>query len=126
MNSPPSPGISIPTRSAAGASVSQISVSMASSWQKKNAGPRAAPESRQCSSSRFVMPLAPGIARLPPGPHARPDLVHQRQFDEDRRDRRRTWKHPSARSRIRLAAALLAGEIVRVSRSYFQCSRGSS
>ena len=33
---PPSPGISMPCFSAASASASQISVSIASSWQKKN------------------------------------------------------------------------------------------
>ena len=35
-NGPPSPGISIPSFSANGASASQISVSIASIWQKKN------------------------------------------------------------------------------------------
>ena len=35
-NRPPSPGTSIPCRSAGLASISQISVSMASNWQKKN------------------------------------------------------------------------------------------
>ena len=52
--------MSMPTRSAAGASVSQISVSIASSWQKKNRCRSYRSESRQCSSNRRVMPLTPG------------------------------------------------------------------
>jgi hypothetical protein len=53
-------GISMPTRSAAGASVSQISVSMASNWQKKNRRASNSSGSRQCSSSRLVMLETPG------------------------------------------------------------------
>ena len=59
-NAPPSPGISMPTRSAAGASVSQISVSIASSWQKKKRRASNSSGSRQCSSSRLVMLVTPG------------------------------------------------------------------
>ncbi len=44
-NAPPSDGNSTPTLSAAGASTSQISVSAAPSWQKKN---------RWLSNSEFV------------------------------------------------------------------------
>ena len=36
VNGPPSPGMTMPCLSAGGASVNQISVSMASNWQKKN------------------------------------------------------------------------------------------
>lgn len=36
VNGPPSPGTTIPTRLDAGSSINQISVSIASSWQKKN------------------------------------------------------------------------------------------
>jgi hypothetical protein len=54
----PSPGISMPWRSAGGPSMSQISVSIASSWQKKKRAERSA--SRQWSSRRFVVPVTPG------------------------------------------------------------------
>jgi hypothetical protein len=58
--SPPSPRISMPTRSAAGASISQMSVSTASSWQKKNRRRSNSSGSRQCASSRLVMLVTPG------------------------------------------------------------------
>ena len=59
LNGPPSPGMTMPCRSAGGASTSQISVSMASNWQKKNRRKSRSSRSRQCSSSRLVIPLAP-------------------------------------------------------------------
>jgi hypothetical protein len=59
-NAPPSPGISIPTRSAAGASTSQMSVSTASNWQKKKRRVSNSSGSRQCSSRRLVMLETPG------------------------------------------------------------------
>ena len=59
-NAPPSPGTSMPTRSAAGASRSQIRVSTASSWQKKNRRESNSCGSVQCASSRRVTVEAPG------------------------------------------------------------------
>jgi hypothetical protein len=59
-NGPPSPGTSMPCRSPADASVSQISVSTASSWQKKNRRSCQFSGSRQCWRSRWVVPVAPG------------------------------------------------------------------
>ena len=50
----------MPTFSAAGASVSQISVSIASSWQKKNRRLSNSSGFVQCSRRRFVMPVTPG------------------------------------------------------------------
>ncbi len=85
VNAPPSDGMSMPTFSAAGASVSQISVSMASSWQKKN---------RRCSRLFGIVPVLeqalgdaghPRIARLAPGLHPRANLVDQRDLNEDAR-----------------------------------------
>ena len=59
-NGPPSEGMSIPARSRAGASISQISVSAASSWQKKKRRFSNSSGSRQCSSRRLVTAVAPG------------------------------------------------------------------
>ena len=59
-NAPPSEGMSTPTFSAAGASASQISVSTASSWQKKNRRLSNSSGFVQCSSRRFVIPVTPG------------------------------------------------------------------
>ncbi len=56
---PPSPGTVTPVRSAAGASASQMSVSMASNWQKKRRNWRCS-GSCQWASRRRVMPVAPG------------------------------------------------------------------
>jgi hypothetical protein len=50
----------MPTRSDAGASVSQMSVSIASSWQKKNRFGLSRSELHQCSNNRRVMPVTPG------------------------------------------------------------------
>lgn len=60
MYSPPSPRISIPIRSVGAASVSQMSVSTASSWQKKKRRRSKFSGSVQCSSSRLVMLVTPG------------------------------------------------------------------
>jgi hypothetical protein len=82
-NAPPSPGISSPTCSAAGPSVSQIKRLDGFNWQKKK---------RRASNflpGRASVPQAPSdaaharIARCTPGRHARADLVDQRDFDED-------------------------------------------
>src|SRR5579864_4028046 len=80
---PPSEGISMPTRSDAGASVSQIRVSTASSWQKKNRRVSNSSGFRQCSSRRLVIPLTPGISRFAPRLHARADFVDQRNLNEN-------------------------------------------
>lgn len=58
---PRSPRISMPCREAAGASMSQISVSIASSWQKKNRRSSQPSRSRQCRRSRSVIPVMPGL-----------------------------------------------------------------
>ena len=58
--SPPSLGMSIPWRSAGSASVSQISVSIASNWQKKNRRSLRSSGSRQCCSSARVIPVVFG------------------------------------------------------------------
>ncbi len=50
----------MPTFSAAGASVSQIRVSTASSWQKKNRRVSNSSGLVQCSRRRLVMPVMPG------------------------------------------------------------------
>ena len=60
LKAPPSEGISTPTFSAAGASASQMSVSTASIWQKKNRRFSNSSGSVQCANSRFVMPVTPG------------------------------------------------------------------
>ncbi len=57
---PPSDGVSIPTRCAAGASVSPISVSAASFRQKNNRRLSNFSGSFQYSSSRYAMPATPG------------------------------------------------------------------
>ena len=59
-NSPPSDGMSMPTFSASGPSVSQMIVSAASNWQKKKRRDSNSSSSVQCSSSRFVMLVTPG------------------------------------------------------------------
>ena len=58
-NGPPSLGIVMPTLTEAGASASQMSVSMASIWQKKNLSGLCS-GSRQWSRRRLVMPVTPG------------------------------------------------------------------
>ena len=78
----------MPTLSAAGASASQIRVSMASSWQKKNFRSR----------SDWIMPVlqeafgdagssgigySRAVTALPPGFHPGPYPVDQRQLYED-------------------------------------------
>ena len=68
LKSPPSEGMSMPTLSVAGASVSQISVSAASIWQKKNRRASNSSGFVQCSNSRFVIPETPGC---PASRHAR-------------------------------------------------------
>ena len=60
VNGPPSEVISKPVLLGAGASASQISVSAASSWQKKKRRLSNFSAFVQCSSSRFVMPVTPG------------------------------------------------------------------
>ena len=57
---PPSEGTSMPALSDSGASVSQISVSAASNWQKKNRRFPNSSGSLQYSSSRLVTLVTPG------------------------------------------------------------------
>ena len=81
-NSPPSDGMSMPTFPASGPSVSQMSVSAASNWQKKKAaglelldvGPVLEQSLRDAGYA--------GVAVLAPSPHPLTDLVYQRDWDE--------------------------------------------
>ena len=59
-NCPPSEGICSPTFSFSGASTSQIRVSAASSWQKKNCRLANSSGSFQYVSNLFVIPVTPG------------------------------------------------------------------
>ena len=70
---PPSPGTSMPTFSLSGASVSQMSVSAASSWQKKNRRLSCSSGSVQYSSRRLVMEVTPGYPASRQVLHPQPD-----------------------------------------------------
>ena len=117
--SPPSEGIAMPSRFAAGASSSHISVSAASSWQKKNRRASNSSGSRQCSNNRLVTPVTPGypaarhaltrsriwltsgISRNTPGSSKAREFCDATMYPAGRR--------PSRRSNVC------------VSRRYFQC-----
>ena len=76
---PPSDGMVMPTRSDAGASVSQISVSMASNWQKKKRLLSRCSGSRQCHAGpvQFVNVLRGFGIELERGEDDKPGLGHE-------------------------------------------------
>jgi len=82
---PPSPGMSMPTRSDAGASVSQIRVSMASSWQKKRRWFSRCSGSRPVFEETFGYASYAGIVGFAPGVNAGADFVYEWELDKDAR-----------------------------------------